>query len=212
MAKYYVLDCYGSDLEPTRSGCSMVEHYTLEVKPEANNLIWTMGALLTPGAKWKNDRSPVEPIEIATEPKEEEEGVESAYPELTWVPIPLMSRRLVSALENAGVHHLQTFETVLTNVEGSNPPPRNHYLAVNVLGLVAAADMKKSKFPAGTEETLISMDFDSLAIDEAKTMGFLMFRLAENTSAVLVHERVKNMVQEAGIDTLSWIPPERWAG
>jgi hypothetical protein len=209
VSKYFVLEW---DWDRPAIPGSLVEPYRLEMNPEVVDITWRMGALLTPTAKWQDDRPPVEPIEIAAEPKKEEKGVESVYPELTWLPIPLMTRRLVTALLNAGVHNLQTFETVLTNVEGKNPPPRNHYLAVNVLGLVAAADMKRSKIPPGMEDELISVDFDSLVIDEAKTMDFLMFRLAENTSAVLVHERVKTMVEAAGIDTLSWIPPERWAG
>jgi len=40
----------------------------------------------------------------------------------------------------------------------------------------------------------------------------LMFRLAQNTSAVLVHKRVKEYVDAAGIDTLTWFRPEEWAG
>lgn len=42
--------------------------------------------------------------------------------------------------------------------------------------------------------------------------SFLDDLLAENTSAVLVHERVKKQVEDAGINTLTWIPPEMWAG
>jgi hypothetical protein len=59
---------------------------------------------------------------------------------------------------------------------------------------------------------MISMDLHSLAIDPSKTRNALMFRLAENTSAVLVHERVRQYVESRGITTLSWYNPEQWAG
>jgi hypothetical protein len=39
-----------------------------------------------------------------------------------------------------------------------------------------------------------------------------MFRLAENITAVLVHEHVKDQVERGGISTLTWLAPEEWAG
>ena len=201
MPRYYVLDC----LSPLRKA-----NYTLEVEYPANDKAWRKGASLTPGAEWEDEQPPPEPIEVKTR----EELVDAhmfIYPELAWMPIPLMTRRLVAALRNAGVDNLQTFETLLVAPQGNDPPPPNHYLAVNVLGLLAAADENKSQSDPGTGR-LIYRDFHSLAIDETKARDILMFRLAENTSAVIVHERVKQAVETQGIQTLSWISPERWAG
>ena len=62
------------------------------------------------------------------------------------------------------------------------------------------------------DENLISMDFHSLSIDGFKTHEALMFRLAENISAVLVHERVRTIIDSKGINTLTWYEPEAWAG
>lgn len=113
---------------------------------------------------------------------------------------------------DTGVDNLQTFETKLTNIQGKNPPREDHYLAVNILGLVAAADLQKSVTNPAVKEKMISMDFHSLVIDPTKAHDLLLFRLAQNTSAVLVHERVKHAVEAAGITTLNGFRPEEWAG
>src|SRR5262245_34137795 len=51
----------------------------------------------------------------------------------------LMSKRLVEALRGSGVDNLQIFPAVLT--EASSGAVRDDYCVVNVIGLVAAADM-----------------------------------------------------------------------
>ena len=39
-----------------------------------------------------------------------------------------------------------------------------------------------------------------------------MFRLAENTNALVVHESVKAYLEGRGFTMLSFIPPEEWMG
>lgn len=73
-----------------------------------------------------------------------------------------------------------------------------HYKAVNVLGLVAAADMGKSEATVHDGIPLIDVDFNSLVIDENKTRGIKMFRLAESTNAILVHESLRDALLEKG--------------
>jgi hypothetical protein len=182
----------------------------MEVGYPANDKRWEAGLLFTMEDDRETCHPPQEPIEISTD--EDTEDPERIYPELTWVPIPMMSRRLVDTLRAAGVGNLQTFETKLINARGKNPPPENFYLAVNVVGLVAAADLGKSEVAPGGAEKMISMDFNSLAIDPARARGASMFRLAENVSAVIVSENVKKHVESAGFASLTWFKPEEWAG
>ena len=47
---------------------------------------------------------------------------------------------------------------------------------------------------------MIAMSFDSLVVDEKKVHSMLMFRLAENIVTILVHERIKKVVEEANIE------------
>jgi len=185
MPQYFVLKC----LSPPTA-----DHYVLQVDDELRSLDWYAGALFAANSGDAERRPPPEPIEVRTYL---EKGPH-VYPELTWSPIPLMTRRLVTALQSAGIDTLQTFATKLVAPEGSPPPPEDLYLAVNLIGLVAAADLRKSLLNPDVSDRLISADFLSLAVDPAKARGLLLFRLAENVSA--------------GIDTLSWLKPERWAG
>ncbi|OHA80417.1 MAG: hypothetical protein A2675_01525 [Candidatus Yonathbacteria bacterium RIFCSPHIGHO2_01_FULL_51_10] len=200
MTSYFVLDCM-SPLE--------YEHYLLKVDYSAQKR-WEAGVLFSNQDERDGFHQPTEPIELQT--KADTEVPPRIYAELYWQPIPLMSRRLVAALQEAGVDNLQTFETRLVTVQGKSPPPVDHYLAVNIVGLVKAADLNKSKTNSDVPEKLTSMDFHSLAIDESKTHEQLMFRLAENISAVLVRERVKSFIESKGINTLTWYRPEDWAG
>jgi hypothetical protein len=73
-----------------------------------------------------------------------------------------------------------------------------HYKAVNILGLVAAADMSKSVATVHDGIPLIDVDFDELVIDEKKTNGIKMFRLAESTNAILVHESLRDALIAKG--------------
>jgi hypothetical protein len=173
-------------------------------------LRWVAGALFSTLDERRGMHPPQVPIAIDTVPEAPE--LPNIYPVLTWTPIPLMSRRLVDALRSAGVANLQTFETRLASVQGDSPPPTDHYLAVNIVGCIAAADLARSQINPEVPDRLVSTDFYALAIDVDKAGGQLMFRLAENVSAVLVHQRVKAAVEAAGIDSLTWLPPQQWAG
>jgi len=199
--RYYVLNCI-APLE--------LEHWNLDVDDGAKSKRWAAGNPFSQGEKREAFNPPHELIEVTT--AADDEYLPRVYAALYWNPIPLMNRPLVAALKAAGVDNLQTFETKLLTVRGQNPPPADHYLAVNIVGRVAAADLQKSEINPAVHEKLISMDFYSLSVDDSKARGFLMFRLAENISTVLVHERVKKQIEAEGINTLTWLAPEKWAG
>jgi len=201
MPKYFVLKC----LPPIEA-----EYYRLQVGYPANDKRWEAGLVFSSQNRSEELQPPPVPIGVRTET--EESDIPNVYAELYWNPIPLMTRRLVRALQGAGIDNLQTYETALESAQGPNPPAADHYLAVNIVGRVAAADLGKSEINPDTPERMISTDFHSLSIDESKARALLMFRLAENVTAVLVHEHVKEQVERSGIGTLTWLAPEEWAG
>lgn len=65
------------------------------------------------------------------------------------------------------------------------------------MGLIACADMEESVFMSGNDSEFLDVDFDELYIDEAK--GALFFRLAENVTAIIVDEKVADIVEEENI-------------
>lgn len=100
----------------------------------------------------------------------------------------LMSRELVDALRESGVDNIEVFPAVL--VDSSTAEERDDYCVVNVVGKVAAADMKRSDgISLGDKQV-----FTKLTVDAKKAKDLLMFRLAESLVDVIVHEKVAKAI------------------
>jgi hypothetical protein len=104
----------------------------------------------------------------------------------------LMSRRLVDTLRAEGVDNLQTFDAELR--DAATGASRRDFVVVNVLGLVAAADLDASQSITLGEGHV----FTDLKIDASKACGLLMFRLAESLIDVIVHERIAKAIEAGG--------------
>jgi len=118
---------------------------------------------------------------------------------------PVITNEFHAALVRAGVDNLDAFDAVL---EGEDRKTRYEgFKAVNILGLVSAADLKKTAFAPDNESRLIDASIDSLAIDRAKAKGLLMFRLAEYTGAVIVHQQIRRAIEDAGFPHVVFTDP-----
>jgi hypothetical protein len=102
-------------------------------------------------------------------------------------------------LRRCGVDNIDTYPAVL--VDNANER-EFRYFAVNILGLVAAADLSKSQWSNFDSAARLDTHFESLAVDPAKARGHLMFRLAEDTGTIIVHAKVKQALESAGIPML----------
>lgn len=178
-------------------------------------LDWEDSALLEatplpPGeASWRLGRRfatpPQEPIPIAIDPTHSDDLLE-----LYAIDALIMTRRLLEALGAAGVDNLDAYAAVIRNPETGFET--GDYAAVNLIGLVRAADLGRSKVVGGSADGLIDVDLDGVHIDPQRALGLPMFRLAENTSAVVIHRRVARHLIGAGFDMLTFRPPSRWKG
>ena len=121
---------------------------------------------------------------------------------------PLMHIDLIEAIRTAGVDNIDVYDAVIVDPEDG--AEWRDWKAVNIVGVVAAADLQKSKFPSG-QDPVISMQFDELVINPVEARGLLMFRLAESLSTILVHAKVKDAVEARGIEPIGFIKPEDWA-
>ena len=124
--------------------------------------------------------------------------------------IPIMRDELIRALQKAGVDNLEFFPAVLQ--DPGQGKEYDNFKAFNVVGLVACADPEASVLMGTSNSTRIDVDFESLVIDETKTGGALLFRLAESVSAVVVHEKVKTEVEASGIEGMIFLGPGEWSG
>lgn len=164
------------------------------------------------GFKFSNDpntdawkKHPITPIRL-----EIEEGDEDApFPSFLEMPVPIMTKKLLEVIRSAGVNNIDAYDAELYYPNGELAS--KDYVVFNLIGVIAAADMEKSVYDPNQPDRMISMSFDSLTIDERKTYGFLMFRLAENITTILVHEQVKQAVEAAGIKLIRFSKTENVA-
>jgi predicted HicB family RNase H-like nuclease len=165
----------------------------------------------TPLRSWMSgahfEQAPPEPIVIKLRGTDEEDWV---LGDLWLTPITVMSTRVFDALRGAGVDNLDTYAVELHDPQ--NGAVHKDFVAFNIVGKIAAADLAGTQFAPSASERMISADIDSLAIDPKKTRGALMFRLAESVNAIIVHDSVRKAVLAAGIDTLTFLEPQEWAG
>jgi hypothetical protein len=189
MGKYYVLECYGPE-DADRAAIGRIRTRL----PES----WRLGRpFQTP---------PATPIEVELNP-DDLPGLLMPY---FSSGIELMSNEMLAVLRAAGVDNLDVYDAVVIDpIEGRR---YTNYKAVNVIGVLAAADLGKSKWSSTSSRALIDADFESLVVDESRTYGFLMFRLAECVSALIIHERVKSALENAEIKYLDFVEPAEWFG
>ncbi len=109
---------------------------------------------------------------------------------------PLWRDDFIAALKECGVYNFDLYPVAIHDPDDG--AIHTHYKAVNVLGLIAAADMDKSAATVHDGIPLIDVDFDELVVDETATKGVQMFRLAESTNAILVHEKLRDALLEKG--------------
>jgi hypothetical protein len=135
---------------------------------------WTMGARFA--------RALPEPIVCSLNPKRGPK-----LRDLYLVDIPLFSGRLLEALRGAGVANLDSYAAELRSPSGEM---HRGYFAVNVIGIVACAEMSRSEAVPGLPAPLI--EFTRLVVDSGKAHGRDFFRLGENSLYILMSERIKD--------------------
>jgi hypothetical protein len=148
---------------------------------------------------------PQEPVRLRIK-----QGREDApFPTFLREPVPLMSKALYEIIRSAGVDNIDVYRAELYYSDGRLAS--DQYYVFNLLGLVKAVDLSRSKFDRGQPDRLISMGFDSVVIDRSAAGDFLMFRLAENVTTIVIHERVKRAIEKAGVPLLRADPTENVA-
>jgi hypothetical protein len=180
---YYVLDCFFGP----GGGDPVMLGYTEDDEDRS----WHSGVRFT--------TPPPDPIEVEIDP-----DYDGELTEFTDEPLPLMSKRMLAALRQAGVNNLDTYRVVIRHPETKQT--YDNYVAFNLIGKIAAADLSKSAYDPSIKW------FDSIVLNEKATRGVLMFRLAESLNAIFIHEKVKDRLQAAGLNSLVYIRPEEWAG
>ena len=150
------------------------------------------------------------PLAYELQPLNPDAAEDAPYmPSTLAVKIPLFRTDLLEALERAGVQNLDCYDAIVKDPDDGTV--HTNYKAVNILGLVGAADMAKSVATVHDGGPLIDVDFDKLVVDEKKARGLLFFRLAESTNAIMVAESVRDHLLKSGFDDLEFYKPNEVA-
>lgn len=154
---------------------------------------WTMGVMY-------NGEQPPQPLVCNLDPK-----CGDTLRDVYLSDLPLFSNRMIEVLENNGVSNLQLFEGGVRTPKGVE---HLNYKAVNIVGLISCANMEASQYSAGSEPPL--MNFQNLVIDESRIGGHDIFRLHESSLCILVSEKLKEAIEEAGLQgfTLDPVPSQ----
>ncbi len=126
-------------------------------------------------------------------------GFSGKPPEMFDEYMCLMSAKMIDVLKKSGVDNIEVFPAKL--VDGPNSRTFD-YFAVNIIGMVAAADLGKSEWENLDGEPKIDTAFTTLVVNPDKARGLPIFRLAESTGTILVHERIKSALEASGLETL----------
>jgi hypothetical protein len=186
---YYMLECF----VPKGETVLDIEGYPLIDGIDS----WILGSPF--------QRSPPEPIRLNWDP--DTEGLKRSLYDAT---IPLMHRDLLQAVESCGVDNLDTYAVEIQ--DHATGEVDSNYRAINLIGIVRAADRSKSKYRDLSGMGRIDMDFDGLSIVTECPRDFLMFRLAECVTGWVVHESLKRRLEELGGFGLTFVNPEEWIG
>ena len=180
--KYYVLTSENPD---------MMLLYTLPKPTEKREDRWLKGS------PFKNPLKH-DPVIATIQPGNEHDQLMPYFDEP-----PVMSNEFYQALVEAGVDNLDAYDCILRSEDGT--VEYKGFKAVNIIGVIRATG-EGTEFTG--ESRLIDAGMDKLSIDSNKTFGALMFRLAENVSTVVVHERVKRYIEQKGFPSIVFREPE----
>jgi hypothetical protein len=148
---------------------------------------------------------PPEPIVLELRGTDEADWV---LGDLWLTPITVMSKRLLEAVQGAGVSNLETYAVELHDpVSGQ---VHTDFVAFNLVDAVSLADLAKARSASNGQGE--ASDRDASGVRVAQLRPPLMFRLAESLNAILIHESVCDAIEDAGIDTLTFYEPDDWAG
>lgn len=193
---YYVLECFNITNDDGEALVKIQNHKTV-----GDVWTWISGEKLEPHEE-KSIPSPI-PMEVKFY-----RGYQGPPNEMRAVTTCVMSWRLADALTGAaGVDNIDYYPVLLRDEESGW---EYDYLAFNIVGKVAAMDLEKSEVSTYDGRVDGTAGIHKLEIDESKTGGMLMFHLEENIGTIMVHESVKKHIEDAGIDTLTFIEPEEY--
>jgi hypothetical protein len=128
------------------------------------------------------------------------------------------SAKLIAVLKEAGVDNIDYYPCRLKNTvtgreirtfrAGENEQPQYYYQAANILDLIHCLDTDESGLEYDDEEPNELWYIHNMKLLEDRIQDVRMFRLGEDSSIVIVDERVKDAVEKSGATGVCFIPAD----
>lgn len=137
-----------------------------------------------------------EPIEYEVDTE-----IGGTYLPNTFLSEPVFSKKFIQVLIACGVDNIQTYDVNIVNpdtkerIEG--------YQAVNIIGKIACANMDASECEKLIEDQYV---FRKLVIKPLNTYDSYIFRLAQCTQVILVHEYIVKQLSPKDCKDLNFEP------
>jgi len=138
----------------------------------------------------------VEPIEYEVDTE-----IGGTYLPTTFLSEPVFSKKFIQELIACGVDNMDTYEVNIVNPETKKCI--EGYQAVNIIGKIECADMDASECEKLIENQYV---FRKLVIKPLNTYGSYIFRLAQCTQIILVHEYIVKQLSPEVCKDLNFEP------
>lgn len=168
-----------------------------------NGLYRTIAPVLDPRIRWfsgkRFSQSLPKPLEV-----ELDDSYGTGLADIFDTGLLLCANRLVDGFITAGVDNIDVYEAKL--VDRKRKETYDNYKAVQIIGRVKIADLSKSEAvdAGGAGHTVVQ--FKKLVIKEDIPKGLLIFRMYEDATTILVHERVKHVLDQIPLANVSVVP------
>lgn len=131
---------------------------------------------------------------------------------LTGFDLHVFSQKLVDVLNTCGIKNIDYYPVKI--IEHDTGKEIDSYCSANIVGNIPCLDEENSEcFYSSKDNTIIGLDEFSIFEDKIKATSEmdcepLFFRLAEFEFIILVHESVKQRIEEEGVTGIEFIKPE----
>lgn len=113
------------------------------------------------------------------------------FPDMFNVLLTLFSSKIKNSLDELGIDNIDYYPV---NIIDPKTNARNtDYFLANIRTRLRCLDMEKSNVKAGPAN---SIEIESFQIDESKTQGAELFRLDEEGTLIILHERIYQALEK----------------
>ena len=142
------------------------------------------------------------PIQIPAEIDEDEEIV---YTDIINPGVPLFSDKMKSALDQAGITHIDYYPVLITDYETKEVLAK--YWLVIVKEIIACIDLDNSEFKKTASGTTVITRF---SIDHSKVAGSNLFRFHNIPGLIIINEALKDALSKTDFVGVSFKPTSEY--